>query len=79
MKPATIVTILRQTAESESFRWIVERRHLVEAADTIEQLTDLLRRLTDPEPCCYDLTGYCLAHSLHERPCPHEVAKEMMG
>ena len=34
----SIETILRQVSESESFRWIVERRHLDAAADQIEQL-----------------------------------------
>ena len=33
-----IERILRQTAESDSFRYIVERRHLLEAADEIEHL-----------------------------------------
>jgi hypothetical protein len=40
--PGVVVAILRQTAESESFRWIVERRHLTDAADAIEHLQEEL-------------------------------------
>lgn len=36
----------------------------------------VVRALVDPDPCHYDHHGYCQAHSLHEQPCPHEVAKE---
>lgn len=35
---SVIKTILRQTAEAESFRYIVERRHLNDAADYIGKL-----------------------------------------
>ena len=31
----------------------------------------------DPDPCEYDHHGYCQAHSLDERPCPHERAAEL--
>lgn len=41
---STIARILRQTAEAESFRYIVERRHLVMAADEISRLENLLIR-----------------------------------
>lgn len=37
-KLPTNVIILRQLTESQSFRWIVERRHLIDAAYEIEQL-----------------------------------------
>jgi len=36
--PNPIKTILRQTAEADGFRYVVERRHLNEAADYIELL-----------------------------------------
>lgn len=38
MSPENLVRVLRQTVESDSFRWIVVRQHLTEAADTIERL-----------------------------------------
>lgn len=38
MQMKTIARILRQTAEAESFRYIVERRHLEMAADEIDCL-----------------------------------------
>lgn len=43
--PKVYPTILRQTAESESFRWIVEHRHLTEAAELIDTLTADIARL----------------------------------
>ena len=43
----------------------------------IHQLTALVRRFVELEPddCQYDNNDLCQAHSLHERPCPHEAAK----
>lgn len=38
----------------------------------------ILRDLLDPDPCWYDHHGYCQAHSLHERPCPHERARDLL-
>jgi hypothetical protein len=49
----SIATILRQTAEAEGFRHIVERHHLTQAADEIERLTesiDRLQRAIDKSP-----------------------------
>ena len=41
----TTSRILRQTAESESFRFLVERRHLVMAADEIDKAGAEIDRL----------------------------------
>lgn len=41
----TIARILRQTAEAESFRYIVERRHLTMAADEIDKAVNEIERL----------------------------------
>ena len=38
MEIGTQAKILRQVAEADSFRYLVERRHLLEAAETIERL-----------------------------------------
>lgn len=38
----------------------------------------LLEELVDPDPCWFDHHGYCQAHSLHMKPCPHERAKELL-
>jgi hypothetical protein len=42
-------------------------------------LIELIRELTDPDPCCYDHHGLCLAHSLDRDPCPHERAKALLA
>lgn len=46
-RPATLVRILRQVIESDSFRYIVERRHLSGAADEIERLEKENKLLED--------------------------------
>lgn len=33
----------------------------------------------DDDPCEYDRLGYCHAHELRERPCPHERAKALLA
>ena len=38
-------------------------------------LLRLIEEFTDPDPCSYDHNGSCQAHSLHEKPCPHEIAQ----
>ena len=40
-----------------------------------ESAIKIISELCDPEDCDYDHHGYCQAHSLHKRPCPHERAK----
>lgn len=42
-----------------------------------DQLRDLVAALIDPDPCRYDHHGYCQTHSLHEAPCPHDLAKKL--
>ena len=34
--------------------------------------------LVDESPCWYDHHGYCQAHSLHEKPCPHDVVQQLI-
>lgn len=46
--------------------------------EAVMPLIELIEELTDPSPCCYDHHGYCQAHSLHEAPCPHERAKQLL-
>lgn len=39
----------------------------------------LIAELVDSrEPCRYDHNGLCQAHSLQEKPCPHETAKHLL-
>lgn len=42
------------------------------------QAMAILSDLIDPEPCKYDRHGYCQSHALHNRPCPHERAKQIL-
>ncbi len=43
-----------------------------------DQLVHLVSELVDQSPCRYDHNGLCQAHSLHERPCPHETGKHAL-
>ena len=43
----------------------------------IAELSALIGRMYDDDPCSYDHHNYCQSHSLHERPCPHEIAQGM--
>ena len=38
----------------------------------------IIEELIDPEECSYDHHNYCQSHGLHEYPCPHGRAKEML-
>lgn len=49
-----------------------------EAPTREQKLVEILSRLTDPDPCSYDHHGACRAHNLHERPCPHGAAKDLL-
>lgn len=42
------------------------------------ELLSLLNQFIDPDFCRYDHNGICQAHSLQSRPCPHEIAKNVM-
>ncbi len=44
----------------------------------VEVLRSLVVELTDAGECWYDHHGYCQAHSLQEKPCPHSRAKELL-
>lgn len=66
----------------------IRRRHLglvvaavlaVAERNEVRPLRDLLAQLVDEDPCWLDHNGYCQAHGLHSPPCPHEVAKELLG
>jgi hypothetical protein len=46
--------------------------------DEATTLRGLVADFVDPDPCDYDHNGYCQAHSLHGRPCPHERAKTLL-
>lgn len=41
-------------------------------------LQEVTRELTYSDECWYDHHGYCQAHNLHERVCPHARAKEIL-
>ena len=43
------------------------------------RLLKLVAELIDPDPCEYDHHGYCQAHSLQERPCPHERGRAVIA
>lgn len=57
MPNSKIEIILRQTADSESFRWTVERRHLLEAADEIEYLRGRIKEMEQQAVAAADPTG----------------------
>jgi len=50
---------------------------LVRSDALLADALDILRLMTDPDPCDYDHHDLCQAHSLHDRPCPHERAKAL--
>lgn len=50
---------------------------LIAEVDALRGLLDQFVSVKDP--CRYDHHGYCQAHSLSPRPCPHEAAKEVLG
>lgn len=50
----------------------------VRAQNFAVKLAELSIRLMDTDPCEYDHHSYCQAHSLHEKPCPHEVIKQLL-
>lgn len=52
---------------------------LEDEEDWKEELISLLEELLDDSPCHYDHHGKCQAHSLHEKPCPHEKGKQMLA
>lgn len=70
-------------AESAKVEWqgVAETNFAENAAlrKQVEATTNLISDLDDPDPCEYDHHGYCQSHSLAERPCPHELAKELLG
>jgi hypothetical protein len=52
---------------------------LLAALDEGERERALLRELIDTGDCYYDHHGYCQAHALQPRPCPHERAKALLA
>lgn len=61
-----------ETMQDFLFSYAVSQRELV------LRLAELITLLRDPDPCEYDHHGYCQAHSLDLKPCPHELAKELL-
>lgn len=55
------------------------RDELARRQERIDTLIDLVLDLTDSSPCQYDHNDCCQSHSLHSWPCPHELAKEVLG
>lgn len=39
----------------------------------------VIGKLVDRFTCRYDHNGLCQEHSLNPRPCPHELAKELLA
>lgn len=70
----------RRTAEMQRDDYRAAHKDAVARA---EQLAQLVRDLTDPDPCYFDHHGGCQAHGyLSLRPgekCPHAEAKELLG
>jgi hypothetical protein len=56
--------------------WAIDYDDLVAQ---IEALRELLAKLVDEDPCQFDHHGYCQAHGLDAPPCPHQVAKVLLG
>jgi hypothetical protein len=52
---------------------------LAEELRALRVLRALVDELVDDEDCCYDHHGYCQAHSLQAKPCPHERAKALLN
>lgn len=51
----------------------------VPCTDLLAEAVAIMLDLVDREPCQYDHHGYCQAHHLQERPCPHERAVAFMA
>lgn len=43
-----------------------------------DELASLVAELVDGDDCWYDHHGYCQAHHLDPKPCPHERAKRLL-
>jgi hypothetical protein len=52
---------------------------LVRSDALLAEALDILRLMTDPDPCDYDYHDLCQTHNLHDRPCPHERAKVLFN
>ena len=39
----------------------------------------LVEQFLDEDECHYDHHGYCQTHNGHKKPCPHEIAKKLLG
>lgn len=50
----------------------------IAAAGGVAGLLEMIAEFVDPDPCSYDHHCYCQAHSLHEKPCPHERAQALL-
>lgn len=52
---------------------------LLDVADLLNEMHDIIAQMVDPNPCRYDHHDYCQEHALHPRPCPHERAQTLLG
>ncbi|WP_346921316.1 hypothetical protein [Glutamicibacter creatinolyticus] len=75
------------TAETEGQLYALHRAHVAEVLETHQQereaqLRQLVRDMTDPDPCWFDHHGGCQAHGYLElKPgelCPHDEAKQLL-
>jgi hypothetical protein len=53
------------------------KKSMKKFAEQLVEARELVKELDDPDDCWYDHHGLCQTHSLHEKPCPHERAKEL--
>lgn len=66
------ITYLHDPETGLPYGALVDLELLIKLYETIEDLTDA-------DNCQYDHHNLCQAHNLQERPCPHEVAKELLS
>jgi hypothetical protein len=52
---------------------------LIAAARQCAEARSLMAELVFEDDCSYDHHGYCQAHALQSRPCPHERAKRLLA
>ncbi|ACU71841.1 hypothetical protein Caci_2932 [Catenulispora acidiphila DSM 44928] len=50
-----------------------------ELRDALAVAVELLDRLADNDGCEYDHNDDCQMHNLHQRPCPHPLARQIVA
>lgn len=82
---AEVETVETQRDEAREnnrqLRLDIEKSRLALAAERgrLGALLELVQELCDPSPCWYDHHGRCQEHRMHDRPCPHEKASELLA